>query len=370
LEKTFSKQDTNIVKGVAIILLILHHCFLSTDRFAGYDVSFFPLSQQKVIYMAKAAKCCVGIFTFLSAYGLTCTFTKQEKDNGGVSDRRFSERFVLRRCFNLLSGFWAAYAVAFIGSCFLGSKSPVSSYIGEGESLFYLPVRMLLDLLGISRLIGTPALINTWWYMGLALTVILIFPFVYKLYRAVGPLLIPASFLLFCALGFTRNDFSRWIFLLPIGIWFADYKLLDKFQTWEIVRVKTWNFLIKFITVSACVVLSAMLAAFLYNDKTNNYTFLVDAVLAVSMILWVCFWKNIRVVSVVLGFLGKHSMNIFLLHNFLRVRWCPAHVFSFRHFALIVVMLLLESLLMSVVLEFVKKHSGYNRLVKKIYARI
>jgi hypothetical protein len=370
LEKTFSKQDTNVVKGVAIILLMLHHCFLSADRFAGYEVSFFPFGQQKIIYVAKAAKCCVGIFTFLSAYGLTCTYQKQEKDNKGVSDRRFSERFVLRRCFNLMTGFWAAYAVAFVGSLFLGSKSSISSYLSSGESIFYLPVYMLFDLLGISRLIGTPALINTWWYMGLALTVILIFPFVYKLYKAMGPLLIPASFLFFCMLGFTRNDFSRWIFLLPVGIWFADYRLLDKFQTWEIVHAKIPNFLLKFIPVSACVAVSAAVAAFQYNDTTNNYTFLVDAVLTVSVILWICFWKNIRVISVVLGFLGKHSMNIFLLHNFLRVRWCQAHIYSFRYFALIVVVLLAESLLMSVALEFVKKYSGYNRLVKKLYARI
>ncbi|MCD7820831.1 MAG: hypothetical protein LUG64_01280 [Clostridiales bacterium] len=39
----FSVRDTNVVKGVAIILLLFHHCFLSASRFEGYDISFFPL---------------------------------------------------------------------------------------------------------------------------------------------------------------------------------------------------------------------------------------------------------------------------------------------------------------------------------------
>jgi uncharacterized protein YqhQ len=189
------------------------------------------------------------------------------------------------------------------------------------------------------------------------------------MYRAMGPILIPAGFLTFCVLGFTKNDYTRWIFLLPVGIWFADWKLLDKFQNWKIVQNKFLNFLFKFIPVSVLVCVFAMISAF--NEKTTeNYMIIVDTIFSVVVILWICFIKDLPIISRVLGYLGKHSMNIFLLHNFLRVRWCPAHVFSFRHFALIVVMLLLESLLMSVVLEFVKKHSGYNRLVKKIYARI
>ncbi len=114
--KQFLVQDTNIVKGVAIIILMFHHCFLSASRFEGYDISFFPLTQEMVVSAARAGKCCVGIFTFLSAYGLTRTYQKAERTWRGDSEVKLAEKFVLRRYINLISSFFAVYVVAFICS--------------------------------------------------------------------------------------------------------------------------------------------------------------------------------------------------------------------------------------------------------------
>ena len=66
----FSKKDTNIVKGVAIIAMLFHHCYVTGVKFKAHGVSFAPFSRDTVVTLALWSKVCVGIFVFLSAYGI------------------------------------------------------------------------------------------------------------------------------------------------------------------------------------------------------------------------------------------------------------------------------------------------------------
>lgn len=366
MEKIFSKRDTNIVKGVAIIIMLLHHCFLSADRFDKYSISFFPFNEETIILMAKSGKCCVGIFTFLSAYGLTRSYIKQRKECGTLSESKMAEKFVLRRCINLLSGFLVVYVIAFVGSCFFTNLTPLKIYCEEQKDAFTFLYHMFLDMLGISRLLNTPALINTWWYMGLALTVIFIFPVMMKLYGHFGRILIPAYFCLFCALQLDKGNYSRWMVLVPIGIWFADHNILEKCKAWKNSKKSRFSVMVKFIVISAIMLLSATVFAWNYNTK-NYSTILLDVLLTLCTVLWVyLFLADLPFISRILEFLGIHSMNIFLIHSFLRGRWLQAHIYSFRHFVLIVLVLLVESTLISIGIELLKKYSGYNNLVRKL----
>ena len=45
----FSKKDTNIVKGVAIIAMLFHHCYVTNINFKAHGVSFAPLSKGYMI---------------------------------------------------------------------------------------------------------------------------------------------------------------------------------------------------------------------------------------------------------------------------------------------------------------------------------
>ena len=67
----FTKADTAAVKGIAIIFLILYHGFSIKSRLYGYPVSFWPLSEAKAMAVCRVMVQCVGIFAFLSVYGLT-----------------------------------------------------------------------------------------------------------------------------------------------------------------------------------------------------------------------------------------------------------------------------------------------------------
>ena len=76
----FSKDDTLLMKGFAIIFLCCYHCFSDYSRLSGVDVSFFPLPQKTGIYISESLNLCVGMFAFLSIYGMTLTLKGQKPD--------------------------------------------------------------------------------------------------------------------------------------------------------------------------------------------------------------------------------------------------------------------------------------------------
>ena len=69
-EKMFTKNDTNKVKGMAIILMLIHHCFMNSGRYKGQQVIFSLLPEWRVNEFALSMKICVAMFVFLSAYGI------------------------------------------------------------------------------------------------------------------------------------------------------------------------------------------------------------------------------------------------------------------------------------------------------------
>lgn len=73
--KALTLKDTNILKGVAIILLILHHCWCTGKGYDDIILYGHPLFQNIGIF----SKLCVALFVFLSGYGLTA---KAVKDGG------------------------------------------------------------------------------------------------------------------------------------------------------------------------------------------------------------------------------------------------------------------------------------------------
>ena len=75
-KKEFSIDNTLALKGIAIIMLIFHHCFRKADLFEDYTVSFFPFSQDFIVEISLTFKICVSIFAFITGYGLMLSLKK------------------------------------------------------------------------------------------------------------------------------------------------------------------------------------------------------------------------------------------------------------------------------------------------------
>ena len=121
----FSKKDTNVVKGVAIIAMLFHHCYVTEVSFKAHGVSFAPFSKGTVVSLALWSKVCVGIFVFLSAYGITLAL-KRLYDNGQY-DRKNLSWTSSRRVWKILAGFWPVFILAVLG-CALWAPDSFSLY--------------------------------------------------------------------------------------------------------------------------------------------------------------------------------------------------------------------------------------------------
>ena len=77
----FSKDDTLCMKGIAILILFFHHNYLGPDL-AGSNspISFYPFSQSQIMYIAKLLKICVGMFVFLTGYGMLASVKTRSPD--------------------------------------------------------------------------------------------------------------------------------------------------------------------------------------------------------------------------------------------------------------------------------------------------
>ena len=65
----FTKEDSNICKGIAICMMLMHHLFGSND-YNGYVIDFHPFTEGRIVFLAVLCKICVAVFVFITGYGL------------------------------------------------------------------------------------------------------------------------------------------------------------------------------------------------------------------------------------------------------------------------------------------------------------
>ena len=90
---------------------------------------------------------------------------------------------------------------------------------------------------------------------------------------------------------------------------------------------------------------------------------------AVIVFLMVIAYKSIKLpemVSKVLEFFGRHSMNIFLFHTFIFDMWFKDIIYITRNPFIIFLELLSVCLIISVILESIKKMIRFDSIIVKI----
>ena len=104
-----------------------------------------------------------------------------------------------------------------------------------------------------------------------------------------------------------------------------------------------------------------------------DITFMWERQYAVTPFLVILFSVEylfrLRLLSAVFQYLGKHSMNIWLVHTFVR-DWLNTYVYAVRLFWLIPVVILMISLGISYFLDLLKKYTGYDRLFERLQERL
>lgn len=363
--RTFTKDNTNVAKGVAIILLLFHHCFWEPARYAGHEVIFFPFSEHMVNSCSNAARVCVGLFTFLSAYGMTRGY--QGLRLRGELDVQHTARAIARRYVNLMSGYLFVFLFLQAYSFAMGFGRFEAMY-GTGASAFLF---FAIDLLGLGGAFGTPMFVATFWYMALAQVVVLLVPLFYAIARRAGfaPLL---ALTVLARAVLPRNDaialsknLPTYLFVVALGMAFAEYDVFERIRQKRLpvssdALARLSKLLVELVLL--CVAVAARQAT-----RATGQLPLWDAVTcALTCAILYEFVSPASPPGRVLGLLGRHSMNIFLVHNFVRIVWYNDFTYGFAHFALIVCVLLAVSLGVSAALEQAKRILRYDRAVELV----
>lgn len=374
----FSKDDTLAIKGVAILFLLHYHNFYPVDKFEGYKVNFYPFHMGTMITLTKFLKICVAMFAFLSAYGLTLSLKKYDK-NYCINGRQYSH-YLKTRLPKLMWGYW----FVFIFSCLLCAvmqRDRFELYMEDGglHGLMWGAFNIIADFLGLASLMNSPTLCGTWWYMSLALFIVIIVPFAARINKKYGFLTLSLLCVFIPRVLISNNSFSvgrennllRWVFAVVLGVMFAQKDFLVNMKSVQITGNEAVGKAIKFIISTLVVMLSCIVYVSLSGNASNLTYEIRDGVIPVFIIYYLYeFIIDIPVLRTVLMFIGKHSMNIFLFSSFIRGILFSDFTYSFEHWLLIDIVLLLTSIISSIIIEFIKKVIGYNKLLDVVLKKI
>ncbi len=157
----FTKEDTNILKGIAILMMLFHHLFGFPDRVAQYmTVETGSLIQ----LLGRFGRLCVPIFVFISGYGMYVSYAKD----------RDALHKIPGRLWNLYKMLWRVMVVFVTLGLILGCFSVTKDTL----------ITIVQSAVGY---ISADSVINgEWWFFSLYVMLILLSPLTLKFIHTRG----------------------------------------------------------------------------------------------------------------------------------------------------------------------------------------
>ena len=332
--KQLSLRDTYALKGIALLLLLVHHLFY-IDNGLYDDITIAGHGVVQTIGLWS--KLCVAIFIFLSGYGLTV----QAEKAGGVGSLTL---FYRHRFTKLMFNYWFIWLIFVPIDVFVFHHSFAEAY-GSHTGL-----KFLLDFTGLINAFGLYGYNVTWWFYSCIILLYILFPFLYQLLKKETML----SVLVIAVATYLPSPIfaSAQPYLLTFLAGMIYCRLSNNYTR----RIKTNH------SIVICILfIMASFDRLVIPDKLR-----FDVVI---VILLVMVFNSINVsetTTKALAFLGKHSTNIFLFHTFIYYMWFSDITYATRNPMVILLELLTVCLLISLILESIKKMIRFYNLIDKI----
>ena len=350
--RTFTKREADICKGIAICMMLFHHLFNDYEEYAGFTVIYAPFSGERITFFALVLKICVAIFVFISGYGLAATYSRQfankQKTKSEVA------QFVWSKYWKLMTTYWFAFAITLL--CQPLGRTIFDAY---GNNIKEIILYMFIDIMGLADLFSTPTLNPTWWYMSMAIAIIVIIPFIMYLVEKFTAIMVLVLFVILTQGNALNSVLNFYLFSVVLGVVSYETRLFDKIN--QIGKRSRFKF-------GLTVLVEVFLLLVLLSLRTNyNFNGIVDGLLALDLAVLVCaVVGKIPLVSKGLKLLGENSANIFLLHNQLYSFYFLAFFYSFKYWFLIFGVLTGVSLIVSYGVDWLKNKIGYAKMMVNI----
>lgn len=163
-----TRDDTKIMKGIAIILMLTHHLWSFPDRMAGgslnYSFSIFGMSS--IVYFGLFGKICVSLFFFLGGYGI------YKSSQGKSYD-------IIRKLKKLYLEYWKVFLI-FIPIAFVFfshqtaycDNATIWNRFGQ-----FTWTEFINNFLGMSTSFN-----GEWWFLGAYVFAVITFPLIRKVF--------------------------------------------------------------------------------------------------------------------------------------------------------------------------------------------
>jgi hypothetical protein len=326
------KEDTQVLKGIAILMMLWLHLFADLDWVEQCRWLLPYFNGKPLIHtLTRIASSCVPIYIFLGGYGLACVWQQAPLHHMGTP----------RRALALMTNFWVVCLLFIPLGCIINpTRFPESittlllnltgiSYSYNGAWWFLLPY-VLLTLcspLLIRRIMGNH--LRTDLLMLVPLFIIHV-----GAYIAAENMRIPDASPLHAA--FPACNFLFMLFFFSVGVLFVKYGIFQRIVP-NVKRLgKTRMFLLM---ILLCVKM------FLGNTSLLNLPFVL---LLLPLLLSLDLPHSI---TATLQFFGRHSTNMWLTHFFFAYYIFGGEIYRLQYPLLIFAALVAVSLLSSYIVQ-------------------
>lgn len=343
-----TRQDTAVMKGIAICAMLCHHLY-------GFPPEGVEPYTGVLAWLGVLGKICVALFLFCSGYGLAANYKPQS-----ILD---DIKFIVKRFVKFYANYWVIFLI-FVPITIFACHRLLADAYGADANIYWC---LFKDILGLQ---GIDSYNITWWFNLLIIILYLIFPILCRAaHRVPWLVLLIGIGVMRMAYHLPYSSINVFTYQFPfvLGLIWQLYE--NKFS-----KVTMWLTEHKYIFAICSVALAVLFIVLRMWPIIPSWSGArIDAFLTGAVALMVIsIGRYMPHTSSVFAFLGKHSMNIYLMHTFFNAFYCKdlLHTGEWLRGGGNFVLLITICLLISVVIEFLKEKIRFYELVNLINSKI
>ena len=295
----FDRNTTNILKGIALIMMFIHH-FFTFPAWWGEGVSY-PLLEKLAPYFCTPFKLCVPVFCFLTGYFY---FYNEKK----------TYKYSLRKITDILISYWCVFFIfAIIAVVCLNYPYTLENFVKESFAVYYPTMTFC-------------------WYVNFYIAFMLIIPLVTKVMSKNICLDLILTFVIIplalrTVIFFARNsivnevfgNLHAWFPIVLLGYIFASYHLFERVSDFNTKMIRNRGCNIVLSIIIACVVPMGRWAEPLMTITFTRFPQIyisMDAFYTpvfIYAVVNLCREINLKQIHFVLIQIGKYSLLMWFL---------------------------------------------------------
>lgn len=344
--KKFNKEHTIYCKGIATILLVIHHLFWNVPNI-GYKIRGIALSQR----IGIVGKVCVAIFLLLSGIGIY----ESTKDKFLI--KNFYAKYIVRIYTNYI---FIVLISSIIGVIFFNKVFHKMLFGGGLKGILYY----LLTYSGFQYFLGYQGFNGAWWFISLILLCYISFPIIKKQVEKNSYKFLIISFLIslldIIPIGRIKVfELLSWMFVFSLGVFIAHNNIFLKLK--QHIIAKKYRSITLIIILVILLIIRQLIEA--QGFISMKYDYLLSTIIVGSIYV---FYEKLNCGKSLIIILGKHSMNIYFIHMFFTTYYLKQFTYKFKHPITMVIFVITSSLMCSFIIEKMKNFINYKNLIKYI----